>query len=143
MSQADYDAAQLNRNEDQNTAANLESSTNSDENDAADSNHNHVNGQVGLSGAAVDDSAGSLADDTLSLQQTHMTNGHVGGDGSSSPNGVGSDGVVGEGEGGAMAVGDSQGSSEGDQEYNSEGFDPDLRRVKVHLISSKTIQRMS
>ena len=127
MSRANYDAAQLNHNENYNRNTNIENSTNTDENDPADTNHGQINGQVDLSGTTDDDSAHALSDDP-SLQHAHMTNGHSGGDGSLSPNGTGSDGGL---DGDGMGMGDSQGSSEGDQEYYCDGFDQDLRRVKV------------
>jgi hypothetical protein len=131
MSQGDYDAADLNHNEDHSTNTDTAPPTNSDENNAENINNAQLNGQVDVSGSSVDEATTTSSDDTLSIQQTNMTNGHARGEGSSSPNGVESDGGGGEGEGGAMAMGDSQGSSEGDAEYNSEGFDADLRRVKV------------
>ena len=54
------------------------------------------------------------------MQYTHMTNGHSGGDGSLSLNGIGPDGGL---DGNGMGMSNSQGFSKSDQEYYCNGFD--------------------
>ena len=62
------------------------------------------------------------------MQNTHMINGHSGGDGSLSPNGTGPDGGL---DDNGMDMDNSQGFSKSVQEYYCNGFDQDLRYVKV------------